>query len=227
MVPIKPTMPLIDAVTTRRSIRGFLPESVPQEVLEHVFEIAQQAPSNCNTQPWKAYVASGETKENLRRKFLARQQNGVPGNPDFSYVSRFDGDYRTRQVECAVALYNEMGITRDDKEGRLRAVRRNFEFFDAPHIVFLGMEREFGATIALDVGIYAQTLMLTMQAFGISSCAMGSMRTYPDLVRETFELDDQTGILLGISFGYEDPEVDANRTQTVREPLNNSVMFRD
>ncbi|MHA6130733.1 MULTISPECIES: nitroreductase family protein [Pseudomonas] len=81
-----------------------------------------------------------------------------------------------------------------------------------PHIAFLGMDRSFGATIALDVGIYAQTLMLTLQAFGISSCAMGSMRAYPDLVREAFGLEEQTGILLGISFGYEDPEVDANRT---------------
>ncbi len=86
--------------------------------------------------------------------------------------------------------------------------------------------RNFGATISLDVGIYAQTLMLTMHAFGISSCAMGSMRTYPDLVREAFGLDDSTGILLGISFGYEDPDVDANRTRTVREPLANSVVFR-
>ena len=87
MVPLKPTMPLLDAVTTRRSIRGFLPEPVPREVLEHVFEIAQQAPSNCNTQPWKAFVASGETKEKLRQKFLERQKDAVPGNPDFNYVS--------------------------------------------------------------------------------------------------------------------------------------------
>lgn len=225
MVITKPFMPLIDAVTSRRSVRGFLPEPVPMDVLEHVFEIAQQSPSNCNTQPWQAFVASGEVKDNLRQKFLDRQQNGIPGNPDFEYVSRFDGEYRKRQVECAVALYNEMGIARDDKEGRLRAVRRNFEFFDAPHIVFIGMDRTFGSTIALDVGIYAQTLMLTMHAFGIASCAMGSMRAYPDLVREAFDLDEQTGILLGISFGYEDPEVDANRTRTVREPLANSVLF--
>lgn len=226
MVISKPTMSLIDAITSRRSIRGFLPDRVPPEVLEHVFEIAQQAPSNCNTQPWKVFVASGEVKDRLRDQFVERLDQGVPGQPDFPYVSAWEGEYRQRQVDCAVALYNEMGIARDDKPGRLRAVRRNFELFDAPHIVFLGMDRNFGATISLDVGIYAQTLMLTMHAFGISTCAMGSMRAYPDLVREAFGLDDSTGILLGISFGYEDPEVDANRTRTVREPLANSVVFR-
>lgn len=227
MVVTKPSMSLLDAITSRRSVRGFLPDPVPRETLEHIFDIAQQAPSNCNTQPWQAFVASGEVRDKLQKQFLAGLDQGTPAEPDFPYVSRWEGEYRHRQIDCAVALYNEMGIARDDKAGRFRAVRRNFEFFDAPHIVFLGMDREFGSTIALDVGIYAQTLMLTMQAFGISSCAMGSMRGYPHLVREAFGLDDNIGILLGISFGYEDPEVDANRTRTVREPLANSVSFRD
>jgi len=226
MVLSKPTMSLVDAITSRRSTRGFLPDQVPQDVMQHVFEIAQQAPSNCNTQPWKVFVASGEVKDRLRDQLVERLEQGVPGQPDFPYVSRWEGEYRQRQVDCAVALYNEMGIARDDKEGRHLAIRRNFELFDAPHIVFLGMNRDFGATISLDVGIYAQTLMLTMHAFGIGSCAMGSMRAYPELVREAFGLGEDTGILLGISFGYEDPDVDANRTRTVREPLSNAVIFK-
>ncbi|MDY6841240.1 MAG: nitroreductase family protein, partial [Pseudomonadota bacterium] len=190
MVITKPSVPVIDAVTSRHSVRGYLPDPVPAGTLEQVFEIAQQAPSNCNTQPWKVYVASGEVKDRLRDQFLERLDQGVAGQPDFPYDPTWEGEYRQRQVDCAVALYNEMGIARNDKPGRLRAVRRNFELFDAPHIAFLGMDRNFGATISLDVGIYAQTLMLTMHAFGISSCAMGSMRTYPDLVREAFGLDD-------------------------------------
>ncbi|WP_336270433.1 nitroreductase [Vreelandella arctica] len=221
-----PTMTLVDAITTRRSVRGFLPDPVSDDVLQEIFELARTAPSNCNTQPWTCYIASGEFKNRLRDQFLQRQKDGVLGTPDFGYVSQFEGEYRKRQVECAVALYNEMGIARDDKPGRLRAVRRNFEFFDAPHILFLGMDRNFGSTIALDVGIYAQTLMLAMNAYGVSTCAMGSMRAYPDLVREAFQLDEQTGILLGISFGYEDPDVPANRTRTTREPLSETVIFK-
>lgn len=217
---------LVDAVKDRHSVRGFLATPVPKATLEAIFELAQSAPSNCNTQPWHAYVASGEARDRLRQQFLERVQAQVPGNPDFSYVSRFDGKYRKRQVDCAVALYNEMGIARDDKAGRAHAVQRNFEFFDAPHIVFLGMDKNFGPTIALDVGIYAQTLMLVMEAYGVSSCAMGSMRAYPDLVRDEFGIDDNIGILLGICFGYKDSAVPANRTRTDREPLENSVLFR-
>ncbi|WP_166261991.1 nitroreductase [Marinobacter salicampi] len=222
-----PTMTLVEAIATRRSVRGFLPDPVSDDVLQEIFELARTAPSNCNTQPWTCYVASGDLKNRLRDQFLQRQEDGVPGTPDFGYVSKFEGEYRKRQVECAVALYDEMGISRDDKAGRLRAVRRNFEFFDAPYILFLGMDRKFSSTIALDVGIYAQTLMLAMTAYGVSTCAMGSMRAYPDLVREAFRLDEQTGILLGISFGYEDPEVPANRTRTTREPLSDTVIFKN
>lgn len=227
MVISDPPISLIDAIISRRSIRGFLPDPVPFETMKCVFETAQQAPSNCNTQPWQVLVASGDVKESLRDQFIERLGKGVPGRPDFPYVSRWEGQYRQRQVACAVALYDEMDIARDDKEGRLQAIRRNFELFDAPHIVFLGMNREFGATISLDVGIYAQTLMLSMHAYGISSCAMGSMRAYPDLVREAFGLGDDTGILLGISFGYEDLAVPANRTRTEREHLAKAVIFRE
>jgi nitroreductase len=150
----------------------------------------------------------------------------VPPNPDYDYRGDFENEYRKRQVECAVALYSEMGIERHDKEGRKYAVLRNFEFFDAPHIAFIGMDKAFGTTVAIDVGMWAQTLMLAMVAFGIHSCPMGTMRNYPDLVREAFDIQDGTKILFGISFGYEDKSVPANRTRTTRDPIASNVVFR-
>lgn len=221
-----PEMSLIEAIYTRRSVRGFLDQPVPDEILRRIFTIAQQAPSNCNVQPWKVYVASGQLKDRLRQQMYDNTANGVPPNPDYEYRGDFENEYRKRQVECAVALYSEMGIERHDKEGRKYAVLRNFEFFDAPHIAFIGMDPAFGTTVAIDVGMWAQTLMLTMVAFGIHSCPMGTMRNYPDLVREAFGIDDGTKILFGISFGYEDQSVAANRTRTSRDPIADTVFFR-
>lgn len=221
-----PDMSLIDTIYARRSVRGFLDKEVPQDVLNRIFEIAQQAPSNCNVQPWKVYVASGALKNRLRDEMVTRMQTGVTPNPDYDYRGDFENEYRKRQVDCAVALYNEMGIGRDDKAGRMRAVLRNFEFFDAPYIAFLGMNPKFGTTVAIDVGMFAQTLMLTMVAFGLHSCPMGTMRNFPDLVREAFDIQDGTKILFGISFGYEDLAVPANRTCTTRDPIAANVVFR-
>ena len=194
--------------------------------MNRIFEIAQQSPSNCNVQPWKVFVASGALKDRLRRQMVEATSGGVTPNPDYPYRGDFSDEYRTRQVECAVALYSKMGIGRGDKEGRMRAVLRNFEFFDAPHIAFLGMHADFGPTVAIDVGMFAQSLMLSMVAFGLHSCPMGTMRNYPDMVREAFEIADGTKILFGISFGYEDTSVDANATQTTRDDISANVVFR-
>ena len=223
---VDPSMSLVEAVSKRRSVRGFLDKEVPQQVINRIFEIAQQAPSNCNVQPWKAYVASGELKESLKKKMYENTTNRVSPNPDYSYTNNFENEYRTRQVECAVALYTKMGIGREDKEGRMRAVLRNFEFFDAPYIAFIGMDPSFGTTVAVDVGMWAQTLMLTMVAFGLHSCPMGTMRNYPDIVRQAFDVEDGTKILFGISFGYEDSALPANETRTTRDATSSNVVFQ-
>jgi nitroreductase len=221
-----PAVDLITSIYARHSVRGYLDKPVPHEILDRIFEIAQMAPSNCNVQPWKVYVASGALKDRLRDQMIANTVGGVKPNSDYPYRGDFTGEYRKRQVDCAVALYKNMDIQREDKEGRLRAIVRNFEFFDAPHIAFIGMNPEFGATVALDVGMYAQTFMLTLVAHGLASCPMGTMRNYPDLVRDAFDIKDGTKILFGICFGYEDPAVPANKTRTSREVISSSVTFR-
>ena len=221
------TQSLADALRSRRSVRGFLDKPVPEETLKAIFELAQLAPSNCNIQPWKVFVASGEVRDELRRRMVEKVTAGVPMEPDFEpNAGKFSGVYRQRQVDCAVELYNNMGIDRDDKPGRMRAQLRNFELFDAPHVVFIGMEREFGPTVALDVGMYIQSLMLAMTAHGVGSCAQGSMRYFPNDVRDIFGEPASTAVLVGISFGYEDPEVAANRTRVGRAPLADSVAFK-
>ena len=220
-------MGLEEAIRARRSVRGYLDKPVPKAVLQKVFELAQCAPSNCNIQPWKVFVASGETRDRLRTRIVESVMKGEAFKPDYDYPGKFEGEYRTRQVACAVEMYTKMGIGRDDSAGRARASLRNFAFFDAPHVAFLGMDRAFGTTVALDVGMYGQNLMLAMTAHGISSCAQGSMRYHPDFVREEFGLGEEIRILFGISFGYEDPSVPANETRIEREDIHESVVFKD
>ncbi len=216
---------LEDAVLTRRSVRGFLPNPVPRNVLDRVFSLAQQAPSNCNIQPWCVVVASGAPLRALEAKLVDEVRAGRPTQPDFARVDQFEGVYRRRQIDTAAELYGNMGIARDDKAGRRWAMLRNFEFFDAPHCAFIFMLRQFGSTVALDVGMYAQTLMLAMTAHGISSCAQASIGRYPAIVREHLGVDENLGLLMALSFGYEDPAVAANRTRVPRAPVAQEVRF--
>lgn len=216
---------LDQTIRDRRSVRGFLPKPIPRQVLDDVFELAQRAPSNCNVQPWRVYIASGEVRDALRDELVAAAQRGEAPLMEHPIDDFFD-DYREKQIACAVELYNNMGVTRDDKAGRFNASLRNFEFFDAPHIAYVCMSKRFGIGVALDVGMYVQTLMLAMWSRGIGSCPQAALRSYPALVGKHLGVPEDEQILCGLSFGYEDTEVPANRTRQPRDPMAANVFFR-
>ncbi len=218
--------PLVQAIQQRRSVRGFTQEPVPSEIINEILTLAQQSPSNCNVQPWKVLMASGESCNELRNTLKQAFVSGTPMNPDFSALPKFEGAMRDRQMDCAFALYGAMGIERSDKPGRLQATARNYEFFDAPHVLFITMQRDFSPSIAVDVGMYAQTLMLLMSAYGIGSCAQASTAYYPDIVRDFFNEPQESGILFGISFGYEDKTVAANKASTQRADISEVVKIK-
>lgn len=226
-MPESATMTFDDVVKTRRSVRGYLDKPVPPEIITKAFELAQLSPSNSNIQPWQVFVASGITRDAIRELLIAQFNHGFERNSDFPYPERFSNPYRKRQIDCAVMMWKEMGITREDKIGRLTALLRNFELFDAPHIAFFCMEKNFPPTVAVDLGMYAQTLMLAFTSLGISSCAIGAMRNWSNIPREIFGFGENLGILFGMAFGYEDTSLPVNRLRMPRNPVKDCVTFKD
>ena len=213
-------------VRSRRSVRGFLDQRVPEDVMQAIFETARWAPSGTNVQPWHTCVASGSVRDELRTEFLRRKAEKIGPTHDHKGDGKLGEPWRERKRDCARALYGAMGIEWEDREGRGRAAMRNYELFDAPHVAFLCMDEVFGMQSACDVGMYAQTLMLAMAAHGVGSCAQGTMRDYPDLIREAFDLPGSVKVLFGISFGYEDLDVPANGARTDRASLEETVSFK-
>ena len=125
-----------EIVRKRRSLRAFQPEPVPQATLEQIFEVAQRAPSNCNTQPWITHVASGASLQTLRDEMPKRFMAGEM-SLDFPYDGVYEGVYKDRQYGSAQALYDAAGIDRQDKVRRNEQFMRNYIFFDAPHAAFI------------------------------------------------------------------------------------------
>lgn len=214
-----------ETIRGRRSVRAYLPEPVPMERILECLELAQHTPSNCNVQPWRVFLASGAARDRLRARLVEAVTQGVPGDGT-DPIDDFQGEYRTKQVACAVEMYGHMGVARGDKEGRFRANLRNFEFFDAPHVAFVAMERSFGVGVALDVGMWVQTFMLALASRGIGSCAQASLRSYTAIVREELGMPESLRLLCGVSFGYEDPSASVNRTRQPRDPVTANVVFR-
>lgn len=209
---------------SRHSVRGFLPHAIDDDSLQQVFTVAGHAPSNCNTQPWQTAVVSGDCCDRLRDKLSEAMAKGVV-QMDFPYDGKYAGVYRERQIDSAKQLYSALGIPRDDKAGRGAAFMRNFRFFDAPHVAFVFLPEPFGVREAADVGMFAQTLMLAMNAAGIACCPQTSLSFHCDIVREELGLPEHFKLLFGISFGYEDTEHPANNARPARAALADAVQF--
>lgn len=214
-----------ELVRARRSVRGFRPDLVPEELIREALEIAQWAPSNCNVQPWRITMASGEARDRVSKAMVEAFYRGDFDIPDHP-VEVFHDEYRKWQISCAVELYGHMGIARDDKPGRIAAAARNYELFDAPHLAVVCMDKKFGVGTALTVGMWMQTFLLALEERGVQSCAMAALRGFPEVLRRELEIPDHHAVLCGIAIGYEDADVPANATRQPRAPLEDNVTWR-
>jgi nitroreductase len=213
-----------DVVAARHSLRAFLPQPVDAKTLDKVFSVAQHAPSNCNTQPWVVHVVSGGKLDGLRAEMPDRFTSGE-FSMDFSYDGVYEGVYKERQYGAAQALYDAVSITREDKVRRNEQFMRNFIFFDAPHVAFLFLPEPFGLREAADLGMYAQTLMLTLTAHGLGSCPQTALSFQADYIREQLDIAPNNKLVFGLSFGYPDPDAPANACVTDRATVADAITF--
>lgn len=218
-----------DIVRSRRSVRGFLPDPVPAADIRAVLQDAQRAPSNCNTQPWQVHIVSGERREALSAELLEADRAGRT-SPDFSfdYADFGDGSYLQRARDQGAAYYGSLGVERSDTEGRHEASLRNLEFFGAPHVALLFLPRfGDGVRVASDVGMYAQTFLLALEARGLAGIPQTMLGFYADTVRESLGVKEDMKLLFGISFGSADPKGPSSEYRMDRVPLAESVVAHD
>ena len=209
----------------RKSVRGFKPDRLSEQVLRRLFEDAQRSPSNCNTQPWKVAVASGEVADKLRTTMTDGMLSGNI-DMDFPYDGQYEGVYKERQKDSAAQLLEvAQGIQRDDKAGRNTAFMRNYQAFDAPHIAFFFLPAPFGIREAADLGMYAQTFMLALTAYGYAGCPQTALSFHASAVKAELGVAKENKLLFAVSFGIEDPAHPANACSIGREKLEHVVSF--
>ncbi|MFJ4067356.1 nitroreductase [Pseudomonas sp. NPDC089996] len=213
-------------VRHRRSMREFLPQAIPSELIQAVLEDAQQAPSNCNTQPWQVHVVSGAKRDELAMALSAADDAGR-FTPDYYFdMTEYPEIYAERARSSAKARYDAIHVTREDKEGRAKAMRQNLNFFGAPHVALLFMPALGDSVrVASDLGMYGQTFLLSLTAHGLAGIPQTLLGMYADTVREVLGIDLDMKMLLGISFGYADRAAAANDITVGRIPVSQSVTF--
>jgi nitroreductase len=211
-------------IRSRRATRAFLPDEVPAQTMRAVFDLAAAAPSNSNTQPWQVEVVSGAARTRLAAALVAAHVAGET-SMDFPYrEGLYRGVHQRRREDAGAQMYSAAGIARRDTAARDAFNAESLRFYGAPHVAMLFAPCNTEARIAADVGIYAQTLLLAMTAYGIASCPQGLLSFYADTVRHELGVTDHK-LLLGISFGYADRAHAVNGVRVPRADVAETTRF--
>jgi len=215
------------AVRTRFSARSFLDRPVAAETVRKILDCARHAPSGGNLQPWHVYVAMGDETKRLVRTIKQQLETSPDGEEtEYSiYPSPLKEPYRTRRFECGVALYDALGIVREDRVGRRHQFERNYEFFGAPVGMFFCLDRQMGAPQWADIGILMQTIMLLAREHGLHTCPQESWSHWHETVAEFFRIPDNLMLFCGLSLGYLDPDDPVNTMRTTRAEVDEFVTF--
>src|SRR5690606_12713161 len=117
-----------EAITSRRSVRGFLPKPVPRAVVEHLLRVASRAPSGTNTQPWCVHVAAGDTLTAIKQDLLAAHDNPEmrAGREYEPYPMKWYEPYLGRRRKVGWDLYGLLGIARGDRQAMHRQHGLNY-----------------------------------------------------------------------------------------------------
>lgn len=211
------------AITSRRSIRAFLPDPVARADIEAILRVAARAPSGTNTQPWKVYVLTGATKQKLSADILAAYLDPVLSKQhveEYRYYPReWVSPYIERRRKVGWDLYSLLGLERTNKAGMQAQHARNYAFFDAPVGLMFTIDRLMELGSWLDYGMFLQNIMIAARGRGLDTCPQAAFAQFHKIISGVLELPAGEQVVCGMSLGYADCGKIENTLLTEREPV--------
>jgi len=214
-------MDVVEAMRSRKSIRGFKPEPVSKEIIEAILDAACRAP------PWEFFVLGGDALQQVCNENVKLLKSGAPLELEVA-ESGFPRDsvYRQRQVELAIQLFRSMGIEREDQEKRAEWTERGFRHFDAPAAIIIVQDESLsGSGPLMDIGAVMQSICLAAVEYGLGTCIARQGVYYPDVLRKVAgipeskrRIPESKRIVIAIAIGTPDWDYPANAVETDREP---------
>jgi len=131
-----------------------------------------------------------------------------------------------RMDELKAARFESLGIERNHAAARHAMFERAHQFFGAPTVVYLCMDRTLTAWSIFDMGLLAQSIMLAAQQYGVDSAAAALLISYPDLIRAELEIPEDVSILMGVALGHRDRQHPLNQYRSPRRPLQEVVRLK-
>lgn len=209
-------MDAIECIKTRMSIRKFKPNPVPLEILMKIIDTAKWSPSYKNSQPWEVVIISGEKKEMLSKLLVEVLENNTPHCPDLPEPQSWPAAIDARIAALMKKRSELTGKDLNSPEVRKKSKIANFQFYGAPHGIFLFQDSSLTQWSVFDMGLFAQSLMLASHAYGLGTVPQAFLTDYAQQAKKFLGIPESKRLILGISIGYPDLESPVNSFRTDR-----------
>ncbi|MBI1879101.1 MAG: nitroreductase family protein [Chloroflexi bacterium] len=163
---------LLNLIKTRRSIRRYTAEPIPQATILRLLEGATWAPSSHNRQPWRfAVLTQAADKERLTRAMGARlRADRTADGDDPADIERDVARSYTRLTGAPVLIIVCLSMADMDCYPDPRRARNEW------------------VMAAQSTAMAAQNLLLLAHAEGLAACWVCAPLFVPDLARDTLAL---------------------------------------
>ena len=219
------------AITSRRSIRAFLPKPVSRVDIEHILQVAARAPSGTNTQPWRVHVLTGASRQRLVDRIVAAfddpAERATHPEEYAYYPVEWVSPFIDRRRKVGWDLYSLLGIGKADKQRMHEQHRRNYHFFDAPVGLVFTIDRVLRQGSWLDYGMFLQSVMVAARARGLDTCPQAAFTPFHRLIGQELQLPSSEMVVCGMSLGHADPAAVENTLVTERESVSGFACFHD
>ena len=208
--------PHLEHLLQRRSVRRFLPNPVPREVLERLLVAATSAPSSSNRQPWRFAIVTAPTlKQDLIEAVRTNTKKIEAAIATSHHADDYGGygDFFFEPLESAAAIIIPQFREHPDLLAELiLSGGNNPKDFQTPAL----MPAELCATSSA-----VMLLLLQAKAEGLGSCWMAGPTVAQKEICELLTIRAPWQMLGAIAVGYpaETP------TQKPRKPLGRVVQW--
>ncbi|AGF77522.1 nitroreductase [Desulfocapsa sulfexigens DSM 10523] len=212
-------MDTLECIKTRRSIRKFTTDPVPRKDLEELIETARWSPSYKNSQPWQAIILSGNKKQELSKMLIGLLEERKTNSPDLVAPTSWP-EAEQKNISHLLAKRMELtGIDLGAPEMIVKAKKANFNFYYAPHAIYLYQDGSLSEWSLFDIGLFAQSLMLAAHAKGLATVPQAFATDYAKEVKECLGIPASKRLILGLSVGYPDMDSPVNAYRTERADI--------
>jgi nitroreductase len=219
------------AITTRQSMRAYLPTPVSRGTVAEILRVASRAPSGTNTQPWQVHVLMGAARQRVSDRICAIFEDPAElatHTDEYDYYPKeWVSPYVDRRRKIGWDLYRLLDIAKGDKDRIHRQHARNYRFFDAPVGLIFTIDRIMQQGSWLDYGMFLENVMVAARARGLHTCPQAAFTQFHRVLAEELALKPEQMVVCGMALGHADPTAVANTLVTDRVPVEEFAQFHE